>query len=385
MSAETPSIPNHKLQKRIMRRKAIRESWPLLVWLGIAALAVWAYKTGGEFHRMRGIVSKPVQTIAAPYAGTLVPVPTDNVDIPAPTNDDGTPKALQQGTFVNQGRAVAMLDTSELQLEIKAEEQNATFERAQLQQQLGQQVLDYQAMIPQLEAEEDRIQSELEAKRKVLPSVRKNVEDRNALQSELDLLQSEIDTLVGELASAKRVTDNTRGLVDSSLENITKLQEQIDTPMEENAKVNLLKERIKRSVITTPNAGFVDKIYAQPGTFVREGDPIMDVVVQAPKTITALIPEAEALNVTQGDTVYISIPNNRKEYVTATVETLQQSLSQIPDYASPIRGRMVRGRLVEFGNLGGGEDSQLPLLPGSEVIVSLDPPGRIPFLSWFTQ
>ena len=64
--------------------------------------------------------------------------------------------------------------------------------------------------------------------------------------------------------------------------------------------------------------------------------------------------------------------------------SLQQSLSQIPDFGSPIRGRMVRGRLVEFGNLGGNdEDSQLPLLPGSEVVVSLKPPGRIPFLSWF--
>ena len=99
-----------------------------------------------------------------------------------------------------------------------------------------------------------------------------------------------------------------------------------------------------------------------------------------------MIPEEYSLNMKVGDTAYIAIPNNRKEYVTATVVSLQQSLMQIPDFGSSINGRMVRGRLVEFGHLGGNDDdSQLPLLPGSEVIVSLKPPGRIPFLSWFDE
>ncbi|MDC0504247.1 HlyD family efflux transporter periplasmic adaptor subunit, partial [Verrucomicrobiales bacterium] len=198
--------------------------------------------------------------------------------------------------------------------------------------------------------------------------------------------QARIETLEGTLSGVRQTMASTEKLVQDSNASIQKLSDLSNIPDTSNDVLLFLQAKIDSSVIRNANSGYIDKVYAKPGSVVKAGDPIMDIVVKQPKTITAMIPEQFSLNMKVGDTAYIAIPNNRKEYVTATVVSLQQSLSQIPDYGSPIRGRMVRGRLVEFGNLGGNdEESQLPLLPGSEVVVSLKPPGRIPFLSWFSE
>ena len=102
MSSEKSSNPNYKLQKKLMRRRALRESWPLLVWLGVAALAVWAYRTGGDFERMRGVVSKPIEVVRAPLEGTLVVLPVNDPDVEGiPRDENGQPKKLEQGVYVN--------------------------------------------------------------------------------------------------------------------------------------------------------------------------------------------------------------------------------------------------------------------------------------------
>ena len=67
--------------------------------------------------------------------------------------------------------------------------------------------------------------------------------------------------------------------------------------------VKLLDEQMRQATIMASHAGFIDKIYAQPGTYVRRGDPIMDIVVKAPKTITAMIPEADSLAMAVGGAV----------------------------------------------------------------------------------
>ncbi|MDA7614207.1 HlyD family efflux transporter periplasmic adaptor subunit [Verrucomicrobiales bacterium] len=382
MSSETPSHPNYKLHKKLMRRRAIRESWPLLVWLGVAALGVWAYQTGGEFNRMRGIVTKPVETIAADITGRLLPLP-EGVD--AMLDSDGAFAKLEQGVFVDANKVVAKIDDKLIVAEMAAEKQKTIFDNAKLQQELQKQISDFTAQISLLDSEQKVVQSEIDAEKKVLASYKKAL-GVTKTESDVQVVQARIETLEGTLSGVRQTMASTEKLVQDSNASIQKLSDLSNIPDTSNDVLLFLQAKIDSSVIRNANSGYIDKVYAKPGSVVKAGDPIMDIVVKQPKTITAMIPEQFSLNMKVGDTAYIAIPNNRKEYVTATVVSLQQSLSQIPDYGSPIRGRMVRGRLVEFGNLGGNdEESQLPLLPGSEVVVSLKPPGRIPFLSWFSE
>lgn len=382
MSSETPSHPNYKLHKKLMRRRAIRESWPLLVWLGVAALGVWAYQTGGEFNRMRGIVTKPVETIAADITGRLLPLP-EGVD--AMLDSDGAFATLEQGVFVDANKVVAKIDDKLIVAEMAAEKQKTIFDNAKLQQELQKQISDFTAQISLLDSEQKVVQSEIDAEKKVLASYKKAL-GVTKTESDVQVVQARIETLEGTLSGVRQTMASTEKLVQDSNASIQKLSDLSNIPDTSNDVLLFLQAKIDSSVIRNANSGYIDKVYAKPGSVVKAGDPIMDIVVKQPKTITAMIPEQFSLNMKVGDTAYIAIPNNRKEYVTATVVSLQQSLSQIPDYGSPIRGRMVRGRLVEFGNLGGNdEESQLPLLPGSEVVVSLKPPGRIPFLSWFSE
>jgi multidrug resistance efflux pump len=215
---------------------------------------------------------------------------------------------------------------------------------------------------------------------------KRDVRNGQALQSAVDEAQENIDKLTAELESYTQRLEQAEKLVAASVANIEKLLSEVNMDEGDNATINLLKEKIRRSAVSVTNAGFVDKIYARPGDVLKVGDRIMDIVKQAPKTIEALIPEADALTLKQGDVVYIAIPKNQKVYVEATILSMQQSLSQIADNSTTIRGHMIRGRMVTFGNLGGnGEESAMPLLPGSEVMITLDPPGKIPFISWFTR
>ncbi len=387
MSSEHSSNPNYKLQKKLMRRRALRESWPLLVWLGVAALAVWAYQTGGDFERMRGVVSKPVEVVRAPLDGILLSLPVDDKELKIPRDENQQPKKIEQGVYVSAEDVVAKLDDTQLKLKISVEEQTSGLARAQTLRELNVQAAEFQARLFQLENEGERLEAQKEGLEDLKKTKEAQLAAQRATQFEVELIQVDLNNVIADLAKTNRSIEQTGELVDAAVTGIKSLENQLELqPGEESAMVQLLREQLKQTNITAKNSGFIDRIYALPGTFVQSGDPIMDIVIEAPKTITAMIPEAEALTMKQGDTVYIAIPNNRKEYVTATVLSLQQSLTQIPDYGSPIRGRMVRGRLVEFGNLGSNdEDSQLPLLPGASVIISLEKPGRIPFLSWFTE
>ncbi|MCH1502761.1 MAG: hypothetical protein L7V86_04200, partial [Verrucomicrobiales bacterium] len=164
MSSETPSHPNYKLHKKLMRRRAIRESWPLLVWLGVAALGVWAYQTGGEFNRMRGIVTKPVETIAADITGRLLPLP-EGVD--AMLDSDGAFATLEQGVFVDANKVVAKIDDKLIIAEMAAEKQKTIFDNAKLQQELQKQISDFTAQISLLDSEQKVVQSEIDAEKKV--------------------------------------------------------------------------------------------------------------------------------------------------------------------------------------------------------------------------
>ena len=383
MSSETPSNPNYKLHKKLMRRRAIRESWPLLVWLGIAALGAWAYQTGGEFNRMRGIVTKPVETISARFTGPLVSLP-EGVD--AMLDSNGSYVTLEQGVFVEAGKVVAQLDDGLLIKEMAAEKQKAVFDNAELQQKLQQQILGFNEQIPLLQIEQQEMESQIEAQKTLLDAYKASLSSGNKTEADIQEVQTELLKLQSKLNGVKQRIVSTNKLVFDSITNVQKLTDLTNAPAGENAVLKFLQAKVDSSVIRTSSAGYVDKIYARPGSVVKAGERIMDIVVKEAKTITAMIPEEFSLTMKVGDTAYIAIPNNRKEFVTATVISLQQSLMQIPDYGSSIRGRMVRGRLVEFGKLGGnGDESQLPLLPGSEVVVSLKPPGRIPFLSWFNE
>ncbi len=379
MSSESPSHPNYKLHKKLMRRRAIRESWPLFVWLGIAVLAVWAYKTGADFKRMRGVVNKPVDLIVAPVSEPLIPL----------TDAEGNEKIWKQGDRVERGEVVARFDTTLIEREIEAEKQQAQFDSLKELSQLRLLQEQQKGQLQTLKNEGERIAGSLGAQRKRRDELEKRSLDPRA-QLELSQVNAEIGTLEVEV----RTNQNNQATMEQSVreigEDIKGLREEVNLRQnpDQNQRLKLLEAQKARYEIKAQHSGYIDLVHIQPGHTVRTGDPIIEIVIDQPKSIKAMIPEANALDLAIGQKIYIAIPNNRKEFVTAQILSMQQSLSQIPDYASPIRGRMHRGRMIELGNIDGGAEgteTQFPLLPGSEVVISLSPPGRIPFLSFFNQ
>ena len=139
----------------------------------------------------------------------------------------------------------------------------------------------------------------------------------------------------------------------------------------------------KRASLTlkSSKSGRVTRVLRRKGEVVKAADPIVEVVVEAKKTVTAFLPEANAFEISaeEGENqVFVYPPNQPKNHIEGKVISVSPNISQLADRASPIPNRMVRGRIFEVEI---PEDT--PFIPGQTVVVSLKKPGTIPILSWF--
>ncbi len=376
MSAELPSSPNFKLQKKLMRRRSIRESWPLLVWIGMAVLAVWVYRIGGQFHHMRGVVKKPSEVVAPVFGGQLVPLG----DL-APKDANGQPKELKQGMRVEIGDVLAKIDDSDLKLEYEAEVQKAAIENTNQSVDLWFQVQEAEGQLFQYKSTLQKVKDELVSLRKEKRVVDVDVASNKVPDADAAAIQTQIDSKVAEESDLARTVERTEQAITQGQTKIAELtaQSTLRADPSQSSELKLLQYKIDQSLIKATQSGYIETVHALPGSVLRSGDPIVTILVDQLKTITAIIPEENVSGLHAGSTVYVAHPNDPKNFVEAKVLTLNPAMTQIPDFSSQVRGRMIRGRLVEFGNMEGLAET---LIPGSSVVITLEKPSNIPFLSW---
>ena len=75
-------------------------AWPLLVWLGVIAMAFWAYNKGVKFTRMNGLVDPITEAVAADEDSRIAKI------------------LVRTGDKVKKGDPVVELDTAVLDAQI---------------------------------------------------------------------------------------------------------------------------------------------------------------------------------------------------------------------------------------------------------------------------
>lgn len=402
MSEFHPNRQKPVKTKPALTRRRILESWPMLVWIAVGAVAWWSYSSGHVFSRMNGAVD--------PYQEDLAPA------------EDGHILAIHHkpGDFVEAGTVVVEMDSTLFRRELlgilfKAargqEEEAMNWDRQRLS--LERELRDINRQLEEDDAIQARLQ-ELRPKSAPPPpragtrgSLFENAtpglnrDDRRAL---LDI-DPELAAIEGRRKSLKDAAAQLANRIGEISETIEQLRARAKAltlaasaeepqlspellgslPAADQQDVTELTRQIETSKLRVVRAGVVDRIYRPKGSYVRAGEPLVSVVGE-PERIVAFLPQEHVAELKPGDKVWVAPASNRHTVFESVIEGISARIHSLPDAASPLPNRRIYGRDVtirypESARRPLGSTDPSPLLPGQTITVHVREPGSVPLLN----
>lgn len=354
MSSESPNrpLPRHH---RVWWSRLIWK-WPVLVWIGIAALAWWLYTSGGQYLRINGLVEVMTESVSPLESGRLV-----RIDVLA-------------GQVLEAGEAVAQLDTSAIEEEIAVLTQRIQQDRADEQRRFT--------------TAEERLRGELREYTLEQAGARSELA---GIEAELEQLQAIEDTGFvepGRIAGLRARITSLKGVIDlytrfhadleRELQGLEALREkslaypfQAGDSSAEVSELNLLRRRRDEMTLRARQGGVVSQVRREPGEVIRAGDAVVDIIIDRPARIIAFMNEVDTRPVSVGDILEVE-PAIGGERFKARLEVVSPNLISLEDRASPLPQRLVRGRRLELVPLG-----EVSLTPGASMIVFLSHKARL--------
>ncbi len=384
--------PNRTKQVRTrpkLTTRRILECWPLLVWIGIAVIAVYLYRGGVVFVRMNGAVDVYQENITPINEGRLLEI------------------KVIRGKKYPPGTVLAVMDSSKYRLDLESLKRGIIADRLQ-------DIRDFDSDLIKLESELRKIQTEdaedsavikalealVDASEKPRPGI--SPELQRALDNDPDKLRSKM-----ELAKAKGRNALNAQQSSSVSEQITRIKTLRDTLQKEAdlittadvgsdavTKANALRDdelqkfielktKIEQCQLITPHGGTVDRIGKEVGEFVVPGDGVLKIVGD-PEQVVCFLPQDQANDLKIGRKVWIANTSDKAMIFESEVTGISPRINNLPDATSPLPNRRVHGRdiLVKY------PDSAKPsapgdpfrLLPGQTVIIHLEKPGEVPWI-----
>lgn len=347
MSSESP---RHPLVRRRSRWWSwIRWRWPVGVWIALTLLAIWLYNHGGEFLRINGmveVISESVGPLESGYLKALRVLPGDRVE---------------------SGQVVAEMDTTTIDQQIALLKESLRAGQAEDMRQFltASQRIEEEMRSLQLDLAEARAESRIY--RKELAQLEGLLEEGFASSSELveprarlAVLQERIELYPTFLTSLKRQLEELEQLRQETLGGDAGGQAKFT----EN-QLQLLEQRRARHFLKAGQSGIVAEVRQQPGEVVERGEGIIEIITEQPPRILAFMNEADTRPIAVGHIVEVE-PAIGGPRFPAEVVTISPNVLSLPDRASPIPNRVVRGRRLELVPL---EAPQLA--PGTSVVVLL--------------
>lgn len=333
--------------------------WPVLVWLGIVYFAYALHKSGVKFERMNGVVFGEYEYVSPILTSTIEKLLVD-------VNDP-----------VTEGQIVAVLDTSLLDLEIKALEEELKIERMERNRRFQDNLNSARLQLLKDTGESESAAFEVQNAQAELDRV-------NALpDGSVEKLRPNLLVITNELRAAQaNAAQYSKEYMDGLAENVTKAQglidelEKIDTDSAVSNQLSFLNGQKERMVIRAKNAGFISAIIHRPGDIVKEADPIAVIVTSKPKRVKGIIIDEYVDVVNVGDKVWVSPEHRREDLREASVIAISPTMTAVPDQTSTVPNRMVFGREI-ICSLPPGDK----LLPNQRVIIHVVEPGKVDFWS----
>ncbi len=341
------------------RRHAIRDSWPLLVWIAICAVTAYAYMHGIQFKRMNGRVFTYEQNVAALNTALITRI------------------LVKPGEIVTAGQPVVHLEDAQLDLEIAAEREGLLAEQLEHERRIFFQISGMRTDLAEMEQDKESEEAELverKRERTILDNMRKSggtTEDVVAAKdSEIAALQARIDAYPNRIKQLNELIRDAEKLQRDLNEAIKNLQAAALKPLElEKAGM----------VLTSHKDGMVAVIHYQEGETVEPGISIMEIVSNDHDVVLGFIPAENIGDLEVSQSLHVSPMSDRNKVYRAEIISIAPKVSGVPDRASPLPDRIIRGRKIYLKIL----DEDNTLLPGEQVVIHLQRPKQIPFLRWW--
>lgn len=372
-SANLPNpIRIHKGRSRAWQRWG--HWWPMLLWLGAIALAMWVYGQGVVFRRMNGAVDVYQENISPVEAG----------------NFDRLEKGIERGARVTDGQVLGYMRTTRLEEDIAVLKQEIEINRAEILRDLNddlwkseEELREIEGDVAASEAEKKACQEEIDgllkqaggsAQSSSNPYFRNQTSDFRIKIAKCDAI-----VLVG-----KKAREEVGKVRESITQQITTLTNEKDlfkiADKNQASKLAQLKQREATFVLRATRAGTVDRILKEPGEYVKPGESIMKIVGE-PTQVIGFLSQEQVGNVKSGDTVWITPSMDRNKVFESKVLHLSPRMNTLPDVTGPMANSRVSGRDVVCAF-----PASSGLLPGQTVIIWIEPPGKIPLIGdWFSK
>ncbi len=397
MSEFHPNRQNPVKTKLGLTRRRILESWPLLIWVGVALLATWGYSRGRVFSRMNGAVDVYQENITPSEDGRVVKI------------------LAKRGDEVGPNTVIAKMDSTIYERELSGILRGVAANRYEEISRLERQQLDLEAELRKMDitngGDKGRL-TELIASRDRLknPSTKESIATVKLLgggafaamaNEQIDKLNADIAELEGSQAAIAQSAGEVRNSLTKVNATITRLRNNAEatakaeatslTPEilsglrdDEQKDVNELLALIELCSLRTTRGGTVDRLEKEEGEYVAKGESVMRVVAE-PDQIIAFLPQDQTGNLKIGDTVWITPALDRNQIFESTVKAISPRINNLADATSPLPNRRIYGRDVvcTFPKAAlPAAPGQLGLLvPGQTVTVHITRPGDIPLMN----
>jgi HlyD family secretion protein len=362
MSNIEPQRPNLRPGKTRHLTRQVIDSWPLLVWLGVLAVTIWAYTRGVEFNRMNGTV--------AVYQEAIQPI------------EGGRVKEIlvKPGEFVTSGMPVATLETELIDQKIERLERRIEAQRQDRIRRYRDVVIDLESELQKVtvdrrEDEVGRERGEILIKEyreavaaNVIPRdvLEKAITDQEKVLARLELYTGYESKLNTHLTAARKQLDDAEANRNTG-----------DADDAYATELEILRKERENMTLRAARSGGVYRIEKEPNEIVRTGEAVVRIVAE-PTHIVGFLPQDEAGRVSAGDTLWVASSADRHTAYASKVIAVSPRMSNTPDRASPLPNKMLRGREITLTL-----PEEMTWVSGQTVVINLKKPGRLPFLDSF--
>ncbi len=370
-----------------LTKRRLLETWPVLIWVGIMALGVIAYRSGVVFNRMNGAVDVEHQYVSSAEDGRLVKVLVKEGDVLAPNSvvaemDDRSLKhqlqALMEGIAANRREEKLQLERTRLSLQSELRKYEIIM--AEDKGKIGTLNKTVGGTSGLTTPSGRTLSSERPSKTESM-----NVDIAEATARGIELSKS-IESVKEDIARVNGLIDNSEKAISAAAAAATgQITQEVLAGLTTSERADLveLQTLLEGCKLRAPKGGVVEKVDKLEGAFVVAGESVVQVVAD-PGRIVAFLPQEQLGTIKAGAKVWVTPAHSRTEVFESHVISVGARVTSVLDTTSPMKNSRVYGRhlTIAFPKEARGVEGQdaAMLLPGETVIIHTRPPGELPFI-----
>lgn len=263
---------------------------------------------------------------------------------------------VSQGDKVNLAQLLLQLDDNEQQIQLKQAQASLKQAQAKLADlQLGAREVDLAIIRQQIHGQQILVQLYLKEKIRLAKTVQQNLSSKQQYDQAIanyDVAKAKLTQLNAQLAQAKTPARSEQ--INQAKASVEQFQAQLEQAQ----------WQLSQRTVVAKNQGIVDEVYVRQGEFVKQGTPLLSILLDGSKKVKFYLPQAKLSELKLQQVIKVQSDGQTKP-INATVSFMAKSAEFTPPV---IYSKDVRDKLVFLVEAKLPENSELAL--GQPVDVS---------------